>query len=47
MASHFAWLPNSYNVRTNVIDLTPYLKRRSDIISLKEKLDILQRYLAA
>ena len=47
MASHFAWLPNSDNIRTNVVDLTPYLNRRSDIISLKEKLNTLQRYLAA
>ena len=41
------WLPNSDNVRTNVIDLTPYLSRRSDIISLKEKLNYINQKLAA
>lgn len=40
------WLPNSSNIRT-VIDIQPFLARRQEIINLRERLDIINKKLAA
>jgi len=41
------WLPNSYNVRKNVIDLQVFLEHRSEITALKEQLALIRQNLAA
>lgn len=41
------WLPNSYNIRTTVIDIRPFLEQRQHILALKDLLDYVKNNLAA
>lgn len=41
------WLPNSSNVRTNIIDITPFLEHRSEILAMREQLVLLRKKFAA
>lgn len=41
------WLPNSSNVRTNIVDITPYLERRSEILAMRDQLLYLSKRLFA